>query len=81
MRLLPADVRHPLRRLAATPLLSLGAIVTLALGIGSAVVLVDIRTAWRAARSTQSPRAGVRQPALLTARSDPRIFNVDTWLP
>jgi predicted permease len=36
------DVRHAFRRLTATPLLSLGAMLTLALGIGSAVVMVDI---------------------------------------
>jgi len=36
------DIRHALRRLAATPILSLGAIVILALGIGCAVVMVDV---------------------------------------
>jgi len=36
------DIRHALRRLAALPLLSLGAVVTLALGIGSAVVMTDV---------------------------------------
>ena len=40
--MIPADVRHASRRLAATPLLSLGAMLTLALGIGSAVVMVDV---------------------------------------
>ncbi len=42
MRLIPAEIRQALRRLTATPLLSLGAILTLALGIGSAVVMVDV---------------------------------------
>src|SRR5687767_5684122 len=37
-----ADVRQGLRRLAATPLLSLGATLILAVGIGSAVVMVDV---------------------------------------
>jgi putative ABC transport system permease protein len=40
--LMPADLRQATRRLAATPLLSLGAIVILALGIGSAVVMADV---------------------------------------
>ncbi len=40
--MIPVDVRHASRRLAATPLLSLGAMLTLALGIGSAVVMVDV---------------------------------------
>lgn len=42
MTLIPMEIRHALRRLAATPLLSLGAMLTLALGIGSAVVMVDV---------------------------------------
>jgi hypothetical protein len=42
MRLLPADVGQPVRRLAATPLLSLGAMVTLALGVAAAVGMADI---------------------------------------
>src|SRR6266568_3208471 len=42
MRLILADVRQARRRLAATPLLSFGAMLTLALGIGSAVVMVDV---------------------------------------
>jgi predicted permease len=42
MRLIPAGVRHAFRRLEATPLLSLGAMLTLALGIGSAVVMADV---------------------------------------
>ena len=42
MRLIPAEIPQALRRLASTPLLSLGAILTLALGIGSAVVMVDV---------------------------------------
>lgn len=42
MRFIPADVRQAARRLAATPLLSLGAILILALGIGAAVVMVDV---------------------------------------
>ncbi|PYR95543.1 MAG: hypothetical protein DMF84_00370 [Acidobacteria bacterium] len=42
MRLIPADVRQAVRRLAATPLLSSGAMLILALGIGSAVVMVDV---------------------------------------
>jgi putative ABC transport system permease protein len=42
MRLIPAEIRHALRRLASTPLLSLGAMLTLALGIGSAAVMVDV---------------------------------------
>ena len=41
-RLIPADVRQALRRLTAAPFLTLGAILTLAIGIGSAVVMVDI---------------------------------------
>jgi len=36
------DVRQALRRLSSTPLLSAGALVILALGIGSAVVMADI---------------------------------------
>ena len=42
MRLIPADLRQAARRLTAAPLLSLGAIAILALGIGSAVVMVDV---------------------------------------
>jgi hypothetical protein len=42
MRFIPVEIRQALRRLAATPLLSVGAILTLALGIGSAVVMVDV---------------------------------------
>jgi putative ABC transport system permease protein len=42
MRLIPSGIRHALRRLAATPALSLGAMLTLALGIGSAVVMADV---------------------------------------
>jgi predicted permease len=42
MRLIPAEIRQAFRRLAATPVLSLGAILILALGIGSAVVMVDV---------------------------------------
>jgi predicted permease len=42
MRLIPAEVRQALRRLAATPLLSSGAVLTLSLGIGCAVVMVDV---------------------------------------
>src|SRR5687768_7623163 len=42
MRPIPTDVRHGFRRLAATPLLSLGAVLTLSLGIGSAVVMADV---------------------------------------
>ncbi len=37
-----ADIRQGLRRLAATPLLSLGSTLILAVGIGSAVVMVDV---------------------------------------
>jgi putative ABC transport system permease protein len=37
-----ADVRQGLRRLIATPLLSLGATLILAVGIGSTVVMVDV---------------------------------------
>ena len=42
MGFIPADVRQAFRRLAATPVLSLGAVTILAIGIGSAVVMVDI---------------------------------------
>jgi putative ABC transport system permease protein len=42
MRLIPAEIRQALRRLAATPLLSIGAMLILALGIGSAVVMMDV---------------------------------------
>jgi predicted permease len=42
MTLMPTGIHQALRRLAGTPLLSLAAIVTLALGIGSAVVMVDV---------------------------------------
>ena len=42
MQLIPADVHQALRRLAGTPLLSVGAMLTLALGIGSAVVMADV---------------------------------------
>ena len=42
MRLIPADLRHAVRRLAATPWLSIAAMLTLALGIGSAVVMIDV---------------------------------------
>jgi putative ABC transport system permease protein len=42
MRLIPSQARQALRRLAATPLLSVAAILTLAIGIGSAVVMVDV---------------------------------------
>jgi putative ABC transport system permease protein len=42
MRQIPSDLRQAFRRLATTPLLSLGAILILALGIGSAVVMVDV---------------------------------------
>jgi len=42
MRQMMADIRHGLRRLAATPLLSVGATLILAVGIGSAVVMVDV---------------------------------------
>jgi len=42
MRQMMADIRHGLRRLAATPLLSVGATLILAGGIGSAVVMVDV---------------------------------------
>ena len=42
MRLIPAEIRQALRRLAATPLLSIGAMLILALGIGSAVVMTDV---------------------------------------
>jgi len=42
MRLIPAYVLQALRRLAATPLLSLGAMLTLALGVGTAVVMADV---------------------------------------
>ena len=42
MRLIPIDVRYAWRRLAATPLLTFGAMLTLALGIGSAVVMADV---------------------------------------
>src|SRR3954471_6382654 len=42
MRLISAEIRHIARRLASTPLLSFGAMLTLALGIGSAVVMVDV---------------------------------------
>ena len=35
-------MRQALRRLSATPLLSATAILTLAVGIGSAVVMVDV---------------------------------------
>src|SRR5687768_15822249 len=37
-----ADVHQGLRRLTATPLLSLGATLILAIGIGSAVIMVDV---------------------------------------
>lgn len=36
------DIRHAWRRLVGTPILSLGAIVILALGMGCAVVMVDV---------------------------------------
>jgi predicted permease len=42
MRQIPSDLRQAFRRLASTPLLSLGAVLILALGIGSAVVMVDV---------------------------------------
>ena len=42
MRLIPSQARQALRRLSATPLLSVAAILTLAIGIGSAVVMVDV---------------------------------------
>ena len=42
MLMTPAEIRQAVRRLAATPLLSLGAILTLALGIGSAVIMADV---------------------------------------
>ena len=42
MELVPLAVRLAFRRLASTPLLSLGSILTLAFGIGSAVVMVDL---------------------------------------
>ena len=42
MHLIPASVVHALQRLGATPLLSLGAMLTLALGVGSAVVMADV---------------------------------------
>ena len=42
MRLIPAEIRQALRRLAATPLLSTGAMLILALGIGSTVVMTDV---------------------------------------
>jgi putative ABC transport system permease protein len=42
MPVVPTDVRQALRRLAATPLLSIAAVVTLALGVGSAVVMADV---------------------------------------
>src|SRR5688572_30120889 len=42
MRLIPSQARQALRRLSATPLLSAAAILTLAIGIGSAVVMVDV---------------------------------------
>jgi hypothetical protein len=42
MQTLLADVQLAARRLRATPLLTLGAVVTLALGIGSTVVSVDV---------------------------------------
>lgn len=42
MRVIPSQARQALRRLTATPLLSVTAILTLAVGIGSAVVMVDV---------------------------------------
>ncbi len=42
MHVTPAQIRHALRRLAGTPMLSLGALLILALGIGSAVVMIDV---------------------------------------
>lgn len=42
MQLVPSQARQALRRLSATPLLSATAILTLAIGIGSAVVMVDV---------------------------------------
>ena len=42
MRLIPADVRQAARRLIATPSLSIGAVLILSLGIGSAVVMADV---------------------------------------
>lgn len=42
MQVIPAEVNHALRRLTATPVLSLAAVLTLALGIGSAVVMADV---------------------------------------
>lgn len=42
MRVIPSEARQALRRLAATPALSATAILTLAIGIGSAVVMVDV---------------------------------------
>src|SRR5436190_23988428 len=39
---LPTDLRQAARRVMATPLLSSGAMLILALGIGSAVVMADV---------------------------------------
>lgn len=40
--IVPSGVRHACKRLAGTPLLSIGAIVILALGIGATVVMLDV---------------------------------------
>lgn len=42
MQVVPTAVRQALRRLAATPLLSIAAVVTLAPGIASTVVMADV---------------------------------------
>lgn len=42
MRQVPTDLRHAARRVMATPLLSFGAMLILALGIGSAAVMADV---------------------------------------
>jgi putative ABC transport system permease protein len=42
MQPVPAEVGHAFRRLIATPALSIASVLTLALGIGSAVVMVDV---------------------------------------
>jgi putative ABC transport system permease protein len=42
MLMIPVEIRQAVRRLAATRVLSLGAILTLALGIGSAVIMADV---------------------------------------
>ncbi len=62
MRIIPAGIRQGVRRLAATPLLSMGAMLILALGIGSAVVMADVldRLLLRAPASVSEPERVAR---------------------